>query len=357
MGRDRFAGPDRGDGAPPVVSAVVPCHNASATLRDCLAALRDQTRAPREILVVDDASDDDSAVIAAEFGCTVVRLERNRGPSGARNEGIAAARGDVLFFADSDVALRPDAVERAAALLAEDPGLDIVHGTYVPEPLRGRGIVERYLVLREAYWRKRFAGPANVVVFAVAAVRRSVFDRFGPLDERLRDCEDVEYSARMAGRAKILITEDVAGSHDAGSTLAKALRTQWKRSVPLPGLNPRGVRLERINRTGSLAAVALALASVPFALFAPQALLVTAAALLAALVSDAGLYAYARRHLGLARTAQLAAVHLCFTAVLGCGVLCGLLASRRRTSADTVPATAPIHPSDQPSRSEPHATH
>ncbi|WP_051704431.1 glycosyltransferase family 2 protein [Glycomyces sp. NRRL B-16210] len=361
MGRDRSAEPDRGDGAPPVVSAIVPCHNASGTLRECLAALRDQTRAPDEIIVVDDASADDSALIAAEFGCTVVRLARNRGPSGARNEGIAAARGDVLFFVDSDVALRPDAVERAAALLAEDPELDIVHGTYVPVPLRGRGIVEHYLVLREAYWRHRFAGPANVVVFAVAAVRRSVFDRFGPLDERLRDCEDVEYSARMAGRAKLLITETVAGSHDAGSTLAKALRTQWKRSVPLPSLKPRGVRLERINRMRSLAAVGAALASLPFVLLAPQALLVTAAALLIALASDAGLYAYARRHLGLAKTAQLAAVHLCFTAVLGCGILCGLPAARSRTPATTAPTHAADHstdhPTGHPSRSEPYATH
>lgn len=360
MGRDRRADPERGDGAPPVVSVVVPCHNASGTLRDCLAALRDQTRAPDEIVVVDDASSDDSAAIAAEFGCTVVELKRNRGPSGARNEGIAAARGDVLFFVDSDVALLPDAIERAAELLAADPGLDIVHGTYVPEPTRGRGIVERYLVLREAYWRHRFAGPANVVVFAVAAVRRSVFDRFGPLDERLRDCEDVEYSARMRGLTAILTTEAVAGSHDAGGTLAKALRTQWKRSVPLPALKPRGVRLERINRMSSLVALALALASLPVAILLPQALFATAAALLAFFASDAGLYAYARRHLGLARTAQLAAVHLCFTAVLGGGIAWGLATARRRT-----PVTAnPVRPhhsadpsADHSDRSERYATH
>ncbi|MQM25506.1 glycosyltransferase family 2 protein [Glycomyces albidus] len=344
MDRDRPDPPP--GGAPPLVSVVIPCHDAAATLRECLAALRAQTRAPDEIIVVDDAGTDGSADIAAEHGCTVIRLERNLGPSGARNAGIAAARGEILFFVDSDVALRPDAVERAVALLAADPGLDIVHGTYEPLPMRGRSTVECYLVLREAFWRHRFAGPANVVVFAVAAVRRSVLDRFGPLDERLRDCEDVEYSARMAGRSSILITESVAGSHDAGSTLLRALRTQWKRSLPLPALHPRGVRLERINRMRSLVAAAVALASLPVAAVAPEALLVTAAAVLAVLAADARMLGYAGRHLGPARTVPLAAVHLCFTAVLVCGIAAGIPLARRRA-----PSPIPLF------RSESHATH
>ncbi|WP_205327113.1 glycosyltransferase family 2 protein [Glycomyces sp. YM15] len=347
MGRDP-ARPREPAAGPLFVSAIVPCHNAAGTLRDCLGALRNQTRVPDEVIVVDDASADDSAAIAAEFGCEVIRLERNRGPSGARNTGIAAARGEVLFFVDSDVALRPDAVANALELMESGPDIDIVHGTYDPEPLRGRSITERYLVLREAFWRHRHAGPANVVVFAVAAVRCGVFERFGPLDERLRDCEDVEYSARMGGRAAIVIAESVAGSHDAGSSLPKALRTQWKRSTPLSALRPRGVRLERINRMRSLAATAAALASLPVAVLAPQALLVTAAALAFALASDADLLRYAARHIGPARTVPFAAVHLCFMAVLVCGIAAGPLMRRgSRPAASHTPTT----------RNEPYATH
>ncbi|MFG3340995.1 glycosyltransferase family 2 protein [Glycomyces sp. NPDC048151] len=351
MGRDPARPRERPAEGRLFVSAIVPCHNAAGTLRDCLGALRNQTRAPDEVIVVDDASTDDSAAIAAEFGCEVIRLARNAGPSAARNAGIAAARGEVLFFTDSDVALRPDAVANAAALLESDAGLDIVHGTYVPEPLRGTGATERYLVLREAFWRHRFAGPANVVVFAVAAVRRGVFDRFGPLDERLRDCEDVEYSARMGGRASILITESVAGSHDAGSTLPKALRTQWKRSTPMFSLRARGVRLERINRMRTLAATAAALASLPVAVFAPEAFAVAGAAIAAALASDADLLRYAGRHIGFARTVQFAAVHLCFTAVLVCGIAAGAPAALARRGPRPAAGHTPT------TRNEPYATH
>ncbi|MCC3765895.1 glycosyltransferase family 2 protein [Glycomyces sp. TRM65418] len=331
-------------GSPLTVSAIVPCHDAADTIRACIEALANQTRAPDEIIVVDDASTDDSARIAAGYDCRVITSERNRGPSAARNTAIAAAGGDVLFCVDADVALRPDAVANALALLEADDDLDIVHGTYEPEPQTGTGVVERYLVLREAHWRHRFAGPANVVVFAVAAVRREVFDRFGPLDERLRDCEDVEYSARMAGRASIVITETVAGRHDAGSTLLRALRTQWRRAVPLASLRPDPpVRLERINRMRSLAATALALALLPLAVLYPPLLLGSAAAIAFALAADAGLIRYFARHAGRAAAVRLTAVHVCFLAVLVCGIAVGL--------------TAPRRPATTPDRSIDHATH
>jgi glycosyltransferase involved in cell wall biosynthesis len=331
-------------GSPLTISAIVPCHDAADTIRACLGALAHQTRAPDEIVVVDDASGDDSARIAAGFDCRVIELDRNVGPSGARNTGIGAARGDVLFFVDADVALRPDAVANALALFEADERLDIVHGTYEPEPLSGTGTVERYLVLREAHWRHRFAGPANVVVFAVAAVRREVFDRFGPLDERLRDCEDVEYSARMSGRASIVITEAVAGRHDAGTTLLRGLRTQWRRSVPLASLRPDlPVRLERINRMRSLAATAIALALLPFGVLYPPLLLGSAAAFAFALTADASLLRYFARHAGPAAAVRLALVHLCFLAVLTCGIAAGLTRTHR--------------PSATPNRSIDHATH
>ncbi len=310
------------------MSLVVPCYNASETIGDCLEAIGAQTRPADEVIVVDDASDDDTAAIVAAHACTLLTQERNRGPSAARNAGIAAANGEVLFFVDADVALRPDAVERALALLEGDPGLDIVHGTYEPRPLRGRGTVERYLIGREAHWRHRCAGEAGTVVFAVAAVRSRVFERFGLLDESLRDCEDVEYSTRLARRARIVITEAVAGHHDAGGTLRAALATQWRRSVPLARLAAArpGVRLERINRLRSLLAAAaapVAAAATPW--FWPAAPIALLAAALA-LVFDADLLRSLVRGHGARSLAPFAAVHLCFLVVLAAGIAVGIAA-------------------------------
>lgn len=336
-------------GPRPQVSLIVPCYNASETIGECLGAIGAQTRPADEVIVVDDASADDTAAIAAGHECTVIGQPRNRGPSAARNAGIAAASGDILFFVDADVALRPDAVERAIALFEDDPELDIVHGTYEPQPMRGRGTTERYLVGREAHWRHRHAGEAGTVVFAVAAIRARVFERFGPLDETLRDCEDVEYSTRLARRARIVITEAVAGHHDAGGTLRAALATQWRRSVPLARLAAArpGLRLERINRLPSLLAAAAAPAALAIApWFWPAAPLAALAAALA-LAFDADLLRHLARHHGARSLAPFAAVHLCFLAVLAAGIAAGLAA----TSSSRLLSRTP------PERSADHATH
>ncbi|MCP9981843.1 glycosyltransferase family 2 protein [Actinomadura madurae] len=222
------------------VSLIVPCYNAAKTLRPCLEAVLAQTRRPDEIVVVDDASGDGSAAIAAAQGCRVVRLPENRGVSAARNAGVAATTGDVVFFLDSDVALRPDAVENALRVLDDDPERGCVQGVYEPEPLIDDGPAEWYRILHAAYWRRRHLGDVTGVVFALAAIRRDVLRAVGPFDETLRDCEDVEYGGRLAGTCRVVLTDAVRGHHDDASPLLPILAEQWRRAVPLvPSRSPR----------------------------------------------------------------------------------------------------------------------
>ncbi|NUT02588.1 MAG: glycosyltransferase, partial [Hamadaea sp.] len=64
---------------PPLVSVIVPCHNSRKTLALCVEAALTQTYAEIEVIVVDDASTDDSAAIAEGLGATVVRMPVNGG--------------------------------------------------------------------------------------------------------------------------------------------------------------------------------------------------------------------------------------------------------------------------------------
>ena len=86
--------------------------------------------------MVDDGSTDESAAIAARHPCRLVRLERRRGASAARNAGAAAARGDILFFTDADCILGPQTLPRAAAALDAAGPRAVVGGTYETAPLR-----------------------------------------------------------------------------------------------------------------------------------------------------------------------------------------------------------------------------
>ncbi len=91
----------------PQISVVVCSLNGERHLGRCLAALSIQTHDAYEVIVVDDGSTDATGSIAAAAGVRVVRHERPRGLSAARNAGIRLARGAVVVFTDDDCEPNP----------------------------------------------------------------------------------------------------------------------------------------------------------------------------------------------------------------------------------------------------------
>lgn len=87
--------------APPTCSVVVPVKDDAAELRGLLEALARQTVPPLEIIVVDNASTDESAQVATEAGCRVVSQPRP-GIAAAAAAGYDAARGDLILRCDAD---------------------------------------------------------------------------------------------------------------------------------------------------------------------------------------------------------------------------------------------------------------
>lgn len=84
------------------VSVVIPARNAASTLGGVLHALAAQDPSPDEVIVVDDASTDETAAVAQRLGASVVTLESARSAGGARNRGWEEASGDVVVFLDAD---------------------------------------------------------------------------------------------------------------------------------------------------------------------------------------------------------------------------------------------------------------
>lgn len=100
----------------PKVSVIVPVYNSEQELRDCLDSLVEQTEKDIEIIVIDDASTDNSPAIEAEYqkkypNVKVYRNERNLGQSETRNRGIELAEGDYIAFLDSDDYVNPGMYE------------------------------------------------------------------------------------------------------------------------------------------------------------------------------------------------------------------------------------------------------
>ena len=153
----------------PEVSAIVPARDAAATIGRTLAALQAQTLGAgrNEVIVVDDASGDDTAAIAERAGVRVVRLAAQRGPAAARNAGVAAARAPVLAFTDADGEPAPGWLEAGLDALR---GADLVTGRIAAPPGVPVRAFDRTL---------RIDGPSPRFESANVFARRSVFDAVG----------------------------------------------------------------------------------------------------------------------------------------------------------------------------------
>ncbi|WP_432067988.1 glycosyltransferase family 2 protein [Streptomyces sp. C10-9-1] len=318
------------------VSVVIPAYNSARTLDACLRSVYAQTHPVHEVLVVDDASTDTTAQIARRHPCTLIRSPVNRGVSAARNTGIAAATGEVLFFLDSDEALTPDSVANALEILAADPGCGCVHGVIAPEPLFDDGPVEHYKVLHAYWWRARGAGDVETAFFAQAAVPRGVFEHLGGFDESLRDSEDLEFSDRLAPHYRIVLTERVMARHDEEHRLGPLLTETYRRALLLvPALLSarRGGRSNlTANSPASVLAAAGLFAALPWGLALPW---LPAAGLAAFGLANLGLLRFAARRRGAGFVPFFAAVHLLNHAALLAGAAVGGLraALRPRTAA------------------------
>lgn len=205
---------------PADVSVIIPAYNAAEFIGPALDSIAAQTRLPREVVVVDDGSKDDTGAVVrrwiAEHAAPAVTLvqKANGGISRARNDAIAASQGAWIAMLDADDLWRPrhleallDAAGQApAAVLAYGAGHVLEDGveSSVPydefwdhpsrrhgQPLPGS---DSLLVGRPALGRLlrgNFIKPTSVMV------RRAALDRVGLFDPRLPTAEDRELLVRL----------------------------------------------------------------------------------------------------------------------------------------------------------------
>jgi glycosyltransferase involved in cell wall biosynthesis len=105
----------------PTVSAIVPCYNGARWLAEALESIKAQSLPVQEIIVVDDASTDNSAEIAQKHGALVIGNPTNRGEGYSRNVGLRHASGDLIAWLDADDVWLPQHVSTLSALLQKYP--------------------------------------------------------------------------------------------------------------------------------------------------------------------------------------------------------------------------------------------
>ena len=325
----------------PLLSVIVPAHQAARYLRDSLEALAGSSlpRSLWELVVVDDASTDGTDLVAGQVADTVLRLAGNpHGPAYSRNRGFEFSRGQVLVFVDADVRIHRDALQLMAAEFTRDPTIGAVFGAFDDAP-SAPGTVSQYRNLLYHYVHSEGEGDAETFWAGLGAVRRDVFVGAGTFDEwhyARPQIEDAELGRRIRrlGR-RIVLRPQILGTHLKQWTLRDVVRTDYLHSgVPWAWLllregrsaPERALNMELIYRL-STGAVWLAIAALAAAPVIRSLRALELAALLVGLVGvlNIGFYRVLVRRLGLARTLAMFPVHLIHYVSNGAAAITGWL--------------------------------
>ena len=194
---------------PPLASIIIPNWNGAAHLPVCLQSLRAQTERAFEVIVVDNASTDDSlSLVARDFPeGRVIALARNHGFAGACNFGLREGQGGVLILLNNDTQCAPDWLAEVLAAFDRHPRAGSVASKMLLFDRRDTLHAAGDLFRRDGtpgnrgVWQPdtgQFAeGPCFSANGGSAAYRRALLDDVGLLDEDFYfSCEDVDLGWR-----------------------------------------------------------------------------------------------------------------------------------------------------------------
>jgi glycosyltransferase involved in cell wall biosynthesis len=212
------------------VSVVIPTYNGAAFVARALESVYAQTARPLEVLVMDDASTDETVAVvrrlaaAAPVPTACHALEQNSGgPARPLNAGILAARGTLVAVLEQDDAMRPTRLERQTECWRRDPALALITcrcmyispaeganreteslaGTVELTPLGGRDWRVPGRSAYAALTRGMFALTWSTLLFP-----RQTWEKCGGVDERFATASDYAFLQKVAARSDIGLADD-----------------------------------------------------------------------------------------------------------------------------------------------------
>lgn len=237
------------------LSLIIPVHNGGESFRRCMEGVSSAVSPECEIIVVADGESDGSWKIADAFGARTFTLPESMGPARARNSGARVANGEILFFIDADVVVKPETVRKVLSSFEEAPEIAALFGSYDDAPAAGN-FLSQYKNLLHHFVHQTSREDAATFWSGCGAIRRDVFRRMGGFDEGYHrpSIEDVElgYRLKRAGY-RIRLVKEIQVTHLKRWGVGSLLRTDFFcRALPWTVLILReGELLNDLNLTVS----------------------------------------------------------------------------------------------------------
>lgn len=178
---------------------------------------------------MDDLSTDNSIEIAREFLCRIISVRRKSGPAAARNLGALNARGEILFFIDSDIIIEKDTLQKIVYAIENRAA---VTGMYARKPY-----LKKFFSLYHNYYAHRSQNETSNFTFmfhsSCGAIRKDVFQKINGFNEEMKKptVEDVEFGYRlMENGYKVYFDKGIKVIHFTNYTFLKLLKSYFHKS-------------------------------------------------------------------------------------------------------------------------------
>jgi glycosyltransferase involved in cell wall biosynthesis len=230
----------------PEITVVVPTFNRKSLLEETVASVLMQTARSWELIVVDDASTDDTPQWLASLSDPSVRWyrqETNQGESAARNLGLRESRAPSVLFLDDDDLLRPTALERLHRRLLRRPDLIGVVGAVMGFDSSGarRKITHVHRSIESEVWPEVLLGWRPLT--GASLLRKEVVVGAGGFDEDIRAAEDEEMWLRLGTMGRVGLYPGIVADKRAHAgqvrfadrvEVARRFRLRFIQSLPEP---------------------------------------------------------------------------------------------------------------------------
>ncbi|PVE74493.1 glycosyltransferase family 2 protein [Priestia megaterium] len=188
-----------------LVSVVVTCHNISSFIKECLDGLLKQTYRNIEVILVNDASLDNTSQVIKEwieennppFSVELINLPWNVGFAGASTIGYFLTKGEYIAVHDGDDISHPERLEKQVSYLQNHPEIDVLGSSYAYfhdgnfQEFKKENWLRYGKNIRELY-----AKGGHCVCHGTLLFRGEVFDKIGGPTRRIKGAEDYEFIAK-----------------------------------------------------------------------------------------------------------------------------------------------------------------
>lgn len=229
----------------PFVSIITPVYNGARYLPELIASVAEQDYPNIEHIIIDDGSNDDGATVAVLRSHSPLRWwsRENRGQYATMNEGLEAARGEMVCFVSADDLLLPGAVKRVVTEFSLDPNADGVVGQYRIINQDGSRCWYQPLIRTAPlawYPYLPFIAHCSLYVRSASLKKRSLY-----FNDTLRFSGDYDWMSRMARSGFVLrpVRQDLSAvrwhASQASTSQVPQVRKEMESQLAVQHVNPR----------------------------------------------------------------------------------------------------------------------